>query len=64
HLTESGYLNIKRKEQLNKKIVELVNSKLKINFWNESKIKSLNERIDHMLLKEEDPYTYVEAILK
>ncbi|MEO8664446.1 MAG: methylmalonyl Co-A mutase-associated GTPase MeaB [Ignavibacteria bacterium] len=63
HLGKSGYLNIKRKEHLNKKIIELVNNKLKVNFWNESKIKDLNDSIDHMIIKEQDPYTYVERIL-
>ncbi len=64
HLNDSGYLNIKRKEHLIKKIVDFVNNKLKVNFWNETKIQNLNEKIEAMIRKEEDPYTYVEKILE
>ena len=62
HLVNSGFLKIKRKEQLNKKIRELVNNKLEVNFWDMEKIKNLDERIDRINEKKEDPYSYVEEI--
>ena len=64
HLTKTGFLTIKRKEQLNKKIRELVNNKLEVNFWDMEKIKNLDERIDRINEKKEDPYSYVEEITK
>jgi len=64
HLVNSGFLKIKRKEQLNKKIRELVNNKLEVSFWDREKIKNLDERIDRINEKKEDPYSYVEEITK
>lgn len=64
HLESSGYLMIKRKEQLNKKIMNLVSSKLEVNFWDDAKRKNLNERLDRIISKEDDPYSFVEEILK
>lgn len=64
HLEQSGYLKAKRKDQLNKKIIELVNNKMEVKFWDTQKLKSLNERLDTILEKKEDPYTYVESLLR
>lgn len=64
HLESGGHLKIKRKEQLNKKIMNLVSSKLEVNFWDEGKRKNLNERLDRIISKEEDPYSFVEEIIK
>lgn len=64
HLENTGYLEIKRKDHLTKKIKELVNNKLEVNFWDEAKISSLNKNIERISLKECDPYTYVEEITK
>lgn len=62
HLEETGYLKVKRKDHLNKKIIELVNNKLEINFWNDSKRKELDLRLESMLQKKEDPYSYASRI--
>ncbi len=64
HLEESGFLNIKRKEHLNKKILEMAGNKLKVNFWDEIKLRNLNENLDSIMQKKEDPYTYVENLMK
>ncbi|MBK8550291.1 MAG: methylmalonyl Co-A mutase-associated GTPase MeaB [Ignavibacteria bacterium] len=64
HLEKSSYLTIKRKEHLSKKIKELVNNKLEINFWDDTKIRNLNERLEDIALKNKDPYSYVEEITK
>lgn len=62
HLENSGFLKIKRKEQLNKKIRELVNNKLEVSFWDKNKVNILNEKIEKISLKEDDPYSFVEEI--
>lgn len=62
HLEKSNYLMIKRREHLSKKIKELVNNKLEVNFWDDAKIRNLNERLESIALKNNDPYSYVEEI--
>ncbi len=64
HLKQSGYLDVKRKEHLNKKIIELVNNKLEVSFWDSKKLKELNDRLDIILEKKDDPFTYVENLLR
>ncbi|HMS35172.1 MAG TPA: methylmalonyl Co-A mutase-associated GTPase MeaB [Ignavibacteria bacterium] len=62
HLEKSGYLKIKRKEQLSKKIKELVNTKLEVSFWDNEKMNVLNESLEKINMKESDPYSFVEKI--
>lgn len=62
HLEKSGYLKIKRKEQLSKKIKELVNTKLEVSFWDNEKMNILNESLEKINMKESDPYSFVEKI--
>jgi GTPase len=64
HLEQSGFLEIKRKEHLNKKIIELVNNKLEVNFWDNSRRKYLDERLENIFQKKEDPYTFVKEITR
>ncbi|MEO8666778.1 MAG: methylmalonyl Co-A mutase-associated GTPase MeaB [Ignavibacteria bacterium] len=64
HLSNSGFMSIKRKDQLNKKIVELVNKKLEVNFWDEERRKKLSDKLDLIFDKSSDPYTFVENFLK
>jgi LAO/AO transport system kinase len=64
HLEKTGFLKIKRKEQLSKKIKELVNNKLEVSFWDNDKINILNQRLERINLKVEDPYSFVEEITK
>lgn len=63
HLHKSGYLSEKRKNQLNKKIRDLVSSRLEVNFWNNERKKELSEKIDTILNRKNDPYTFAEEIL-
>ncbi len=63
HLEESGFLNIKRREHLNKKIIDLVNNKLEVIFWDDIKRGNLNARLDNILQKKDDPYTFIEEII-
>ncbi len=62
HLEKSGFLKIKRKEQLSKKIKELVNTKLEVSFWDNEKMNVLNESLEKINMKESDPYSFVEKI--
>jgi len=64
HLQKSGYLNVKRKEQLNKKILDIVNSKLEVNFWNDERRDKLSNSINEILLRKSDPYSFTENLLK
>jgi len=63
HLVRSGYLEIKRKDHLNKKIIDLVNNKLEVNFWDDSKRKNLSEKIEAIFDRRSDPYTFVENLI-
>lgn len=62
HLEKTGYLKLKRKDNLTKKIREIVNNKLEVNFWDKDKLELLNKKIDDILVKKEDPYSFVEEI--
>jgi LAO/AO transport system kinase len=62
HLHESGFLTKKRKDHLNKKIIELVNNRLEINFWDQEKKNDLKDSIEKIYIKKNDPYSYVEEI--
>jgi LAO/AO transport system kinase len=62
HLHESGFLIKKRKDHLNKKIIELVNNRLEINFWDQEKKNDLKDSIEKIYIKKNDPYSYVEEI--
>lgn len=64
HLEESGFLKIKRKEQLNKKITDLVNNKLEIKFWDETRRKILDESLENIIQKKENPYSFIEEIIR
>ncbi len=63
HLEETGFIKIKRKEQLTKKILDLVNNKLEIKFWNDKRRKELNEEIELITDRKTDLYTFVEKII-
>ncbi|MBK7158717.1 MAG: methylmalonyl Co-A mutase-associated GTPase MeaB [Ignavibacteria bacterium] len=60
HLDETGFIKIKRKEQLTKKILDLVNNKLEVKFWNDKRRKELSEEIESISERKTDPYTFAE----
>ena len=62
HMESTGFLKVKRKENLNKKIREIINNKLEVNFWEKEKLEFLESRIDEILMKNHDPYSFVEEI--
>ncbi len=64
HLKESGFLEVKRKEHLLKKIMDLVNNKLKVNFWDDLNKNNLNQRLDLIMKRQDDPYSFVESIVQ
>lgn len=63
HLDETGFIKIKRKEQLTKKILDLVNNKLEVKFWNDKRRKELNDEIEFISDRKTDPYTFAEKII-
>lgn len=62
HLADSGFLHIRRKKHLENKVIELVNNRLKVNFWDADRKELLAGKLDNMLLKKDDPYTFVESV--
>ncbi|HRE42223.1 MAG TPA: methylmalonyl Co-A mutase-associated GTPase MeaB [Ignavibacteria bacterium] len=63
HMTENGFLNKRRKDNLRKKIYELVNDKLRISFWDENHKKSLEQNLDSITSRNKDIYSFVKEIL-
>jgi LAO/AO transport system kinase len=64
HLEESGWLKKKRIANLTKKIYELVHNRLDYTFWNDEKRKTLAENLDELYEKKQDPYSYVDTLMK
>jgi len=64
HLEDSGFLAEKRKNNLTKKILELVNSRLEVTFWDEKKRKFLEDNLSKIYGRKDDPYSFVERIAK
>ncbi|MBN8570122.1 MAG: methylmalonyl Co-A mutase-associated GTPase MeaB [Ignavibacteria bacterium] len=64
HLEESGWLKKKRIANLTKKIYELVHNRLDYTFWNDEKRKTLTENLDELYEKKQDPYSYVDTLMK
>ena len=63
HLEDSGFLAEKRKNNLTKKILELVNSKLEVTFWDEKKKKFLEDNLSKIYGRKDDPYSFVERLI-
>jgi LAO/AO transport system kinase len=64
HLVVSGFLKIKRIENLRNKIFELVNNRLHVKFWDNSRKEILDRKIKEMYERQLDPYTFVREILE
>jgi LAO/AO transport system kinase len=64
HLESTSFLAEKRKNNLTKKILELVNSKLEVSFWDENKRKFLKDSLSKIYGREDDPYSFVEKIVE
>jgi hypothetical protein len=48
---------------LEKKVIDLVNNKLKVNFWDKEKIQLLDNKLESMISRDENPYSFVQSIL-
>jgi len=64
HLEESGWLKKKRIANLTKKIYELVHNRLDYTFWDDKKRKTLADNLDELYEKKQDPYSYVDTLMK
>jgi LAO/AO transport system kinase len=62
YLNTNGKLHDKRKENLIKQINELVNNKLEVKFWTDSKKKELEKSIDKIMSRESTPYDFVDEL--
>jgi len=63
HLISSGEFSINRKEHLKRKIIDLVNTRLYIDFWKEQKLTNLEENLDSIYNKSTDPFSFIEELL-
>lgn len=64
HLEESGWLKKKRIANLTKKIYELVHNRLDYTFWDDKKRKTLADNLNELYEKKQDPYSYVDTLMK
>jgi LAO/AO transport system kinase len=64
HLKESGFLQKKREKNLIKKINELVNDRLRTEFWDKDRTKHLKQNLPEIYSRNNDPYSYVESVLQ
>ncbi len=62
YLESSGLLLKKRRRQVEIEIMEIVETGLRKNFWNEKKREILDQNIEKILNKETDPYTLSEKL--
>lgn len=62
YLKDSGLFEKKRKENLYNEIVEMVNFKIQSTFWNKEKTTILNDKLEDIYSKRNDPYTFSKNI--
>ncbi len=63
HLDGSGFLAEKRKNNLTKKILGLVNSRLEVTFWDEKKKRYLEDNLSKIYGRKDDPYSFVDKLI-
>jgi LAO/AO transport system kinase len=63
HLLDSGFIRKRRMLHLEKKVIDLVNNKLKVNFWDKEKTQLLTNRLESMIDRDENPYSFVKSLL-
>jgi LAO/AO transport system kinase len=63
HLEKTGYLEKKRKGNLQNKIYELVNNRLQVEFWDDKKKKSLSDNLNDIYHRVSDPYSFVNKLI-
>lgn len=59
HLSNTGYLDKKRKEHLSNEIIDIVNFNLQKTFWDKENSEILSKNIERIYSKETDPYTFI-----
>lgn len=64
YLQESGLLEKKRKTHIKKKVCELIAEKLRIYFWDETKLEYLNSKLGDLFLRKANPYSLAEELLE
>lgn len=63
YMKENGFLQKRRKDNLRKKIFELVNDRLRISFWDDKHKATLEQNLDSITSREKDIYSFVKEIL-
>ncbi|MGB9696981.1 MAG: methylmalonyl Co-A mutase-associated GTPase MeaB [Ignavibacteria bacterium] len=64
YLQRSGLLEKKRKTHIKKKVCELIAEKLRIYFWDETKIEYLNSKLEDLFQRKANPYHLAEELLE
>ncbi len=64
HLLDTGYLKKRRMAHLEKKVMDLVINKLKVNFWDSDKKELLSNKLESMMKRDENPYSFVQGLLE
>lgn len=62
HLSNTGYLDKKRKEHLSNEIIDIVNFNLQKTFWDKENSEILSKNIERIYSKETDPYTFIKTL--
>ncbi|MFA5011084.1 MAG: methylmalonyl Co-A mutase-associated GTPase MeaB [Ignavibacteria bacterium] len=62
HLESTGLFDIKRKEYLTNEIIEMVNMKIQKTFWNSNNYNLLQESLDDIYSKINDPYSFSNSL--
>lgn len=62
HLESTGLFDIKRKEHLTNEIIEMVNMKIQKTFWNNNNYNLLQESLDDIYYKRNDPYSFSNSL--
>lgn len=62
HLESTGLFDIKRKEHLTNEIIEMVNMKIQKTFWNNNNFNLLQESLDDIYYKRNDPYSFSNSL--
>jgi LAO/AO transport system kinase len=64
YLASNGKMTGKRKENLMKKINELVNNRLEVTFWSDERKHILEKNLDHIMNRKLTPYDFVDELIK
>jgi LAO/AO transport system kinase len=63
-LESSGGLELKRKSRLEHRIREIIENQLHLDFWNSERSRQLQDKLDHLLYRQSNPYDVAAGLLE